>query len=588
MLTLQSGCLLAQENYPFPQNIDYLGIQPNNHTTVQQNNDVKAFYDYWKGRYLKPATTGGYYVHGADTDGLGKGTSESHGYGMVLTALMAGHDPDAKQEFDGLFNFFDSHRSVLNPYLMGWFINATESGTGTYSSATDGDMDIAYALLLADKQWGSTGTIDYKNEAIDMINNGLRIGDYSSNSKRLMLGDWDSNALTTRSSDWMPGHLRAFEHVTGDQEWLAGINEIYTMVDQINATTTTGLMPDFVTGVIAGPDLGNANGTGELHAGDYFYNAARTPLRIAIDYIHNGNLSAKAASDKLTSWAKLQVGNNYNFNQYFSGYTIQGTALAGSNYSSTVFVAPVVIAASVDSANQAFVNAGWNYMRTTQESYFEDSVNLLSMLAITGNWWAPNHIEGQGGGDNGNGIPVAVSKSISLAKNTSETVVLDGIDDGTVVSFNIESNPVHGTVSLQGNQATYAAGSDYIGTDSFTYTVLDNDGLISLPATVSVTVVDNIIPTLVCSITENVWSSGFSANITVTNNTAYTISNWQVLLNLGNGEQISSYWSSTMDTSVSPVIVGALSWNNVIAAGASVQIGAVGTHNGSHLPLTCQ
>ncbi|WP_449437807.1 glycosyl hydrolase family 8 [Pedobacter steynii] len=38
------------------------------------------------------------------------------------------------------------------------------------SCATDGDMDIAYALLLADKQWGSSGKINYKAEAISIIN----------------------------------------------------------------------------------------------------------------------------------------------------------------------------------------------------------------------------------------------------------------------------------------------------------------------------------------------------------------------------------------------------------------------------------
>ena len=33
-------------------------------------------------------------------------------------------------------------------------------------SATDGDMDIAYSLLLADNLWGSHGKINYKEEAI--------------------------------------------------------------------------------------------------------------------------------------------------------------------------------------------------------------------------------------------------------------------------------------------------------------------------------------------------------------------------------------------------------------------------------------
>ena len=41
---------------------------------------------------------------------------------------------------------------------MGWEVPPDEPG-GT-DSAFDGDCDIAYALLLADAQWGSAGAID--------------------------------------------------------------------------------------------------------------------------------------------------------------------------------------------------------------------------------------------------------------------------------------------------------------------------------------------------------------------------------------------------------------------------------------------
>ncbi|MFT5757405.1 MAG: endo-1,4-beta-D-glucanase Y [Alteromonadaceae bacterium] len=583
-ITLQSTQLFAVENYPFPQNIDYFGLSPNNQSTAQQNSEVQAFYDYWKNRYLKQATTGGYYVHGADTDGQGKGTSESHGYGMLLTALMAGYDVKAKQEFDGLYNFFNTHRSSINRELMGWFINKGESGTGTYSSATDGDMDIAYALLVADKQWGSTGTINYKKEAIDMINNGLRINDYHGSSKRLMLGDWDSKALTTRSSDWMTGHLRAFEQATGDKEWLSAIDEIYIMVGQLNSkNNNTGLMPDFVTGLIASPDLTNENGTGEQHSGDYYYNGARTPLRLAMDYIHNGNSSAKQASDKLTLWTKQQIGAQYNFNNYFAGYTIQGVALPSATYSSSVFVAPIVIAASVDHTNQAFVNAGWNYMKSNKESYFEDSINLLSMLAITGNWWAPNQMDG--GSD---GVPVATNKSITTAKNTLSTVVLDGVDNGSIVGYNIVNVVKYGVVTLKGNQASYIPTTDYVGTDSFTYTVTDDEGLTSQPASVEIVVVDNVTPALTCEVTESVWNGGFVANVTLKNDTDSTINDWKVTVILGNNETFTSGWSAIFDTSTAPITANALSWNKTLVPGANVTFGLQGSNSGDHTPVVCQ
>ena len=37
--------------------------------------------------------------------------------------------------------------------------------------ATDADEDIAFALLMADKQWGSAGTLNYLNLAKTQINN---------------------------------------------------------------------------------------------------------------------------------------------------------------------------------------------------------------------------------------------------------------------------------------------------------------------------------------------------------------------------------------------------------------------------------
>ena len=40
---------------------------------------------------------------------------------------------------------------------------------GKSYSATDGDLDIAFGLLLADKQWGSAGAINYLAEARKVI-----------------------------------------------------------------------------------------------------------------------------------------------------------------------------------------------------------------------------------------------------------------------------------------------------------------------------------------------------------------------------------------------------------------------------------
>lgn len=572
----------SDPNYPFPQGIDYNGISPNTQSAAQNNETVRNYYDAWKQKFLREAVTGGYYVHGADTDGLGKGTSESHGYGMVITALMAGHDTDAKVEFDGMWDFFNSHRSTINKELMGWKIDSTES-SASYSSATDGDMDIAYGLLLADKQWGSNGRIDYRQEAIDMISKGLKASDYHPSSHRLMLGDWDIKSLTSRSSDWMPGHLRAYQEATGDVTWGAAIDEIYDMVGEINAANSgTGLMPDFVTGEVATPDVNNDNLTGEKNSGHYFYNAARTPMRLAMDYIHNTESRSKLASDKITAWAKLQIGSSYDFSKYYSGYTVDGVVLDGANYTDTVFIAPVVVAASTNPENQAMVNAGWEFIKNRQESYFSDTVNLLSMLALTGNWWAPNQVDSIA-----SSTPQAIDKSANTHVNESVNITLEGVDDGEIISFTISDNPAHGDVDVSGGVASYTPDAGFSGYDGFKYTVTDDEGNVSSAAIVKILVKEDVASDLSCEFSDIVWATGFSTTVTLTNNSDTTLSNWLVNLELSEGVNYDNGWAAKYQASGNILTVSYPSWSPNLEAGAVISFGFNGKHSGGYISPVC-
>src|SRR5215475_209049 len=183
-------------NRPFPQNLSYSRcIKPNNVTQTDINNSITSHYDYWKSTYVKESNGvtpgGGYYVFTKGTGGSGNEitTSEAHGYGMIVFALMAGYDNQAKQYFDGMFNMFDKHRSKNNPNNMSWVIDKSELRSKDQDSATDGDMDIAYALLLADHQWGSNGDIDYLSQARNIITKGVKAGAMSLETKRSLLGD---------------------------------------------------------------------------------------------------------------------------------------------------------------------------------------------------------------------------------------------------------------------------------------------------------------------------------------------------------------------------------------------------------------
>ena len=85
---------------------------------------------------------------------------------MLALVMLADADPEAKDLFDGMVRFFLDHPATSDPGPMAWDqvegCGNAGADVGGSNSATDGDLDIAYALLLADSKWGSTGAFDYR------------------------------------------------------------------------------------------------------------------------------------------------------------------------------------------------------------------------------------------------------------------------------------------------------------------------------------------------------------------------------------------------------------------------------------------
>lgn len=413
---LAAGAFLAAacgavraENRGFPMAIAYPGcIKPNTVDQAAMNKAVLDFWTYYKAKYVKPsnggAQGGGFYVemHGTGAGSGDKTTSEAHGYGMIFSVLMAGPggDPDGRKYFDGFFNMFDKNRSGGNSALMSWVIGQGENSHA--NSATDGDMDIAYALILAHYQWGSNGSVNYLKEAQRVINEGIRKSEMGQDSHRTMLGDWDKNGWNTRSSDWMADHMQAYQKATGDAFWDEARRTVYGLIGNLTATTSgsTGLMPDFVVGnppKPAGPNFLEAQTDG-----DFSWNACRYPLRLAVDYAHYGSPESKAALAKVSAWIKGSTGGNPATIK--AGYHLEGSAL--SAYSDMSFTAPLVASSIADASNQDFLNKGWAHLSSAkQDSYYGDSIELLSMLLITGNWWAADDRVTAIGREPGKGVP---------------------------------------------------------------------------------------------------------------------------------------------------------------------------------------
>ncbi len=377
---------------PFPQQLSFPNsIKPNHLPQADLDQTVASYFDDWKATYVKPSNGntpgGGYYVAMKGTGGSGSEitTSEAHGYGMILFALMAGHDPAARDVFDGFFNMYDKHRSTIDHDLMSWVIDESESTSEDQASATDGDMDVAYALLLADAQWGSAGGVDYRAEAVRIIQDGIKPSEMGASSHRTLLGDWSSDEWATRSSDWMTGHFHAYGAATGDAFWSTAATTAYDMIGHMRANhaPSTGLMPDFVVGTTphpASPYFLEAETDGA-----YSWNACRFPLRMAVDYAHNGSPAARDAILAILAWLVPKTGNDPE--KIVAGYSLEGQKLV--SYTSSAFTGPLVAASVADSSRQEFLNEGFSLLAQDKSGYYEDTLALLSMLLITGNWWSP-------------------------------------------------------------------------------------------------------------------------------------------------------------------------------------------------------
>jgi len=390
----------------FPQNKGYFdgSIKPKNHSQAEMNKATSLFYTVWKKAYVRHdcADPKQYYILNDEENVKGKGSnicvSEGQGYGMQIMALMAGYDKDAKTIFDGMFKFSRAHPSNKSPYLMSWSILKgciTNTRKENNSSATDGDLDIAISLFMADNQWGSKGEINYRNEALKNLSAILK---YEINYKNhtILLGDanvlGDDDYNDIRSSDFMPAHLHVFNKFYPNDEWIKVIDNTYRIYEklQLEYSPKARLLPDFIVCKSKKYSPASSNYLESKHDGEYYYNACRVPFRVAIDYLIFGDVRAKKMLDPLCDWIQEKSVNNAD--KICAGYHLNGESIAGRNYAVPAFVCPFAIGSMTDKENQEWVNDCWDCIADFEFKdyrYFDNSIQMLSLLILSGNYWLP-------------------------------------------------------------------------------------------------------------------------------------------------------------------------------------------------------
>jgi hypothetical protein len=406
--------------------------------------------------------------------------SESQGYGMLILALMAGCEKDleaagfrwrfdatnVKDYYDGFLRTVLRFPSSINKNQFAWELfghnsgknetglaindiagNRTRgyrylednalspkvaplwntardqpvSGSGRYEpngndSATDGDMDIMYSLILADKQWGSGGTYNYRKIALDMLD-GFWKSLVNPSTHHLKLGDWANNNTTsgygrgTRPSDFIMSHLKAYKAFDPGHNWQAVIDATYDVIAVIRESQAAqgrpdnGLLPDFVVRNESAPvykwEPAPSNFLEGSNDGTYAYNSCRIPWRLGTDYLLYGDTAIRNKSlkgyilDPINKMAETAAGSVPSNTLNGLGQRKLLTDATFSGGTNATFAVPFLVSAAAISSNQAWINALWNYanLANHQNNWYADYYKLLCMITASGNYWKPETIK---------------------------------------------------------------------------------------------------------------------------------------------------------------------------------------------------
>lgn len=379
------------------------------------NDRLVYFYSLWKKRYLRtvensfPKKDYLFYALDQPTSNNAVTVSEAMGYGMVIFPLMSRFDSNAKDNFLHIYNYIKSYPSIYNKDLMAWQQVKTADGKivnaeKETSSATDGDMDISYGLLLAHSLWKRKDKIDYKKEALKRIN-ALMNSCVDKTNYILTLGDWVQGIANnnfknvTRSSDFMIHHLIEFSKVDikNKKNWQNVMNRIDCIInEQLTAQSkNTGLMPDFF---VKSEDKYIAPTYKVLeseHDGDYFSNSCRIPWRYSMAILFNNNPVTKQIAI-LNKWIKKKT--NFIAKDIRSGYYvangIPGEAFGTPN--NLAFIAPFLVSSLTEKDNEQWTIDIWKTLMAKSIkncTFYENTLKLMAMIIATGNWFTPSNTE---------------------------------------------------------------------------------------------------------------------------------------------------------------------------------------------------
>lgn len=345
---------------------------------VNPSNGHVATWNYAGKTYMRPV----YPNQFKDDNGttlIGPTVSEGTAYLMVFAALF-----DDEPTFKANYNYWrqfatenigkefrEEDGQDLYKWLMPWLI-AADGRVISHIPAADADLDIAYALLVADARWGG-----YR-EDFDSVLTAIREQLMMPNLKiiRPWPMKWAANEYGENSyyitSYNMPGYYRIFGRATNDESyWNGVVSATYDWIENhVDANTGLNSYAAFSDGSYCiNRDFCN----------QFEVDAMRLPLRLAQAYKwDNSDNRAKALLGRVAQWAS---GNISSDDVPAAFYTWGQPAVS---YSSAGMRSCLASAAAMDSSTSWWSDQIWNRFESegVRGDVYQQMVTLMSMMTV--------------------------------------------------------------------------------------------------------------------------------------------------------------------------------------------------------------
>lgn len=284
---------------------------------------LRKSYDYYKKNFM---SKDGRII---DYDKNNITTSEGQSY-IMLRSITIGD----KKAFDLAYDWTKKNLQREDK-LFAWLWGKNKEGKYKVldeNTASDADVDIAFALLLAYEKWNNQ---EYLQDAKTIINEiwnkeTRRIGTYLV----LMPGvaQTTDTKIEINPSYFSPYEFRFFQKYDELHDWNCLIDSSYHYLNQVMAKTETNLPPNWFS-------ITNENGVEQIilensERSDFSYDAVRVFLRIYLDYLRTGEKRALPILEKtkffISKWEESQ--------KFYTNYKANGELRDKTEYIGSIAI----------------------------------------------------------------------------------------------------------------------------------------------------------------------------------------------------------------------------------------------------------